>query len=99
MRLPIFDREISGTWSTDWLFSSHVTDIGRSPPRIVHWTEAGSPKFNGSSPKSNGDIFGGTEFSQFHHKNANNRERSIKSDGIILNDGMGKEYFQNKSQF
>lgn len=36
--------------------------MGKSPPSIKHCMEAVSPKFNVSSPKLNGEIFGATNF-------------------------------------
>lgn len=63
-RLPILPVEINAS-SMGWPFSCHTMSTGRSPTITLQLILADSPKFEGSSPKSNGDIFGGTKIYMF----------------------------------
>lgn len=59
-RLPILAVVIPAISPTDFRLNNHLKSMGKSPDVTRHCTLAESPKFDGSSPKSNGAIFGGT---------------------------------------
>lgn len=50
------DKYVTGNW-----LKNHLKLIGKSPDVTRHWTLAASLKLDVSSPKLNGEIFGGTE--------------------------------------
>lgn len=60
--LPAFVISIPSSLPTVLLSWYHVIFIGKSPLWAVHMTDATSPEFTDSSPKSNGVIWGGTKF-------------------------------------
>lgn len=60
LRLPILAVVMPDISLTGLPLNSHRNSIGRSPEVTKHCTLAESPKFDGSSPNSNGANFGGT---------------------------------------
>lgn len=58
-RLPILAVVIPANSLTERPLKSHRNSTGKSPEVTRHCTLAESPKFDGSSPKSNAAIFGG----------------------------------------
>lgn len=57
---PSLTVDIPDTSDTGLSLNNHLKFTGVSPDTSKHWTLADSPKLEGSSPKSNEAIFGGT---------------------------------------
>lgn len=58
-RLPILAVVMPGNSLTECPLKNHWNSTGKSPDVTRHCTLAESPKFDGSSPKSNEATFGG----------------------------------------
>lgn len=61
-RLPNLTVVMPANSFTGRSLKNHLNVIGKSPVITRHATLADSAKFDGSSPKSNDAIFGGTDF-------------------------------------
>lgn len=60
-RLPSLTVVMPANSLTGRPLNSHLNAMGKSPDVTRHATLAESAKFDGSSPKLNGAIFGGTK--------------------------------------
>lgn len=60
LRFPNLTVEIPATSDIGRLLNNHLNSIGKSPEVTIQDTLAVSPKFDGPSPKSKFEIFGGT---------------------------------------